>query len=149
MILVAVPVYVYINRSSSQHSTQPRLVFGDLQIMSTSENVKSVGTGGLSLDLNAVVYNPNDFGATLYSANYSVYADGHYVGTGHTAREFDIAPESSEALVFPISVGWESTLLTTGSYVVDWGSVIWSVSGNATIAVGGIPIPVPFKFAIG
>ena len=112
-------------------------------------DITGLSSNGLSLNLKAVVYNPYSFGATLDAANYSVYADGHYAGAGQTAREYDIAPQSSEALVFPISMSWKSAFQTTGSYVVDLGDVTWNVNGTANIEVGEFLLSVPFGFAVG
>jgi LEA14-like dessication related protein len=122
---------------------------GDLQLLSTSVDVTGLSSNGLSLSLKAVVYNPNGFGATLIAANYSVYADGSYMGVGQTAHEYDLAPQSSQTLVFPISISWKSAFQTTGSYIVDLGDVTWKVYGTADIEVGGFPLSVPFEFAAG
>jgi LEA14-like dessication related protein len=129
-------------------SGQPRIVLGDLQLQSESVVTTSVGRNGLSLNLSAVVHNPNGFGATLAGANYSVYADGHYVGDGKTNREYDLAPKSSLAVSFPISVGWESAFETTGSYLLNWGHPTWEVSGTAGIEIGGVTLPVSFEFTV-
>lgn len=101
---------------------------------------------GLSLNLKAVVYNPNGIGATLDAANYSVYANGHYMGIGQTAQEYDLASQSSQTLVFPISISWKSAFQTTGSYIVNWGDVTWKVNGTANTEVGGFSLFVPFEF---
>ena len=103
---------------------------------------------GLILDLKAVVYNPNGFGATLDVANYSVYANGHYMGAGQTAQEYDLASRSSQTLVFPISISLKSAFQATGSYIVNWGDVTWKVNGTANIEVGGFPLFMPFEIEI-
>lgn len=149
IILIAVPVYIYGFRSTHPPSTQTEFMIGDLQVRSTSVSITSTGLSGVSLSLKAVVYNPNVIGATLDAVNYSVYANGHYVGTGHTAREYDIAPQSSQTLVFPISAGWGSAFQTMGSYIMNLGSVTWKVNGSANFDVGGFPLFVPFELATG
>jgi len=116
-----------------------------LQLRSTSVGIVRLGPGGPSLALNAVVYNPYGFGATLDEANYSVYADGRYVGNGQTARGFDFPPQSTQTLVFPISLGWKSALLTAGRYVVGLGDLTWKVNGTASIEAGGLPLVVTFE----
>jgi LEA14-like dessication related protein len=149
IVLVAVPVYAYGYRSTQLPSTQQRYVIGDLQLQSTSVDITGLSSNGLSLSLKAVVYNPYGFGAALDAANYSAYADGHYIGAGQTARAYDLAPQSSQSLVFPISVGWKSALKTTGIYLVGLGDVTWKVNGTAKIEIGGFLFPVPFEFATG
>jgi LEA14-like dessication related protein len=109
--------------------------------------VTGLGLKGLNLSLQAVVYNPNGFGATVEAANYSVYANGHYVGEGQLAHKFDIAPQSSQILVFPVSAGWGSTFMTTGSYIVGLGNVTWKARGTANVDVGGISLYVTFELA--
>lgn len=108
-----------------------------------------MGGSGINLNLQAVVYNPNGFGATLEAANYSVYANGRYVGEGQLAHQYAITPQSSQTLVFPISVGWGSAVRMTGSYIVDLGSITWKVDGTAKIEVVGIPLSVSFDFTTG
>jgi len=66
-----------------------------LQLQSTSVDIVSASPSGPSLAFDAVVYNPYGFGATLYEANYSVYADGGYLGNGQTAHGYDLAPQSA------------------------------------------------------
>lgn len=130
-------------------SSQQRPAIENLQLRSTSLDITGLNRTGLSLNLNAVFYNPNGFGATLDAVNYSVYANGHYLGSGRTAQKYDLAPQSSETLVFPISIGWKSAFETTGSYMVDWGHVAWEVKGTANISVGGLTLSAPFEFTTG
>ena len=149
IILVAVPVYAYSYHSTHPPSTQQRPVVGDLQLRSTSEDMAGLNSNGLNLNFNVVVYNPNGFGATLDAANYSVYANGRYMGAGQTSHEYDLAPQSSQTLVFPITISWKSAFQTMGSYLVGLGDVTWKVNGTATIEVGGFPFFVPYEFATG
>jgi LEA14-like dessication related protein len=149
MILIVVPVYVYIDSSTRPPSIQERTVVGDLQVQSTTVDMTGLDQSGLSLNLRAVVYNPNGFGATLDAANYSIYADGICLGAGQTVQEYDLAPRSSQTLVFPLSIGWKSAFETTGSYIVSLGGVTWKVNGTAEVEVGGFPLLVPFSLATG
>jgi len=109
----------------------------------------SLGGNGISLNLNAVVFNPYGFGATLEAANYSVYANGHYIGEGQLAQEYVITPQSTQTLVFPVRVSWESAFLTTGSYLVRMGNVNWKAIGTADVEIGRTPLSVSFEFATG
>ena len=104
---------------------------------------------GINLNFQVVVYNPSGFGATIEAASYSVYANGHYVGEGQLAHEYAITPQSSQTLAFPMNIDWRSAVRTTGSYIVDLGSITWKVNGTADIGVGGFPFSVPFEFATG
>jgi len=142
LVAVAAVALVYYPANSASEGTE----IGGLQIQSTSVSMAGMSHSGLGLNLDAVVYNPNTLGATLDRANYSVYVDGQYFGTGRTAREYSLAPQSSQTLVFPVSVGWKSAFRTVGSYVMDGGKATWKVNGTATIALGGIPFTVPFDF---
>lgn len=112
-------------------------------------DVTDLSGTGLSLNLNAVVYNPNDFGVTLDAVNYSIYGSGRYLGNGQTAREYSLDPHSSQTLTFPVSVSWRPIFQTMGNYVVEWGNVTWEVNGTANIKVAGLPLSVPFKFTTG
>jgi LEA14-like dessication related protein len=103
----------------------------------------------MSLNLQVVVYNPNSFGATVEAANYSVSANGHYVGDGQLARGYDVAPHSSQTLAFPVNVSWESAFVTTGSYIAGLGDVTWKANGTAKVDAGGISLSVAFEFVTG
>jgi LEA14-like dessication related protein len=149
VMLIAVAGVTYGYDSSRPPSSQQRFVIRDLQLRSASVDITGLHRAYLSLDLNAVVYNPNAFGATLDAVNYSVSANGHYLGSGQTAHRYDLAPQSSETLVFPINVGWESAFKATGSYVVDWGNVSWDVNGTAIINLGGLSLSAPIAFTAG
>jgi LEA14-like dessication related protein len=148
IVLVVVPVYAYID-STRIPSAQQSGVIGNLQLRSTTVEMTGLSRNGVSLNLEAVVYNPNGFGATLKAANYSVYANGHYLGEGQLAHEYDFGPQSSQTIVFPVSVGWKSAFLTTGSYLVDLGNLAWRANGTASIEVVGFPLSVSFEFATG
>jgi len=148
IVAIAVPLYAYGFRSSHP-SVSPEYVVGDFQVRSTSVQITGTGLGGLGLSFKAVVYNPNVFGGTLDSANYSVYANGHFVGTGHTSTVYEVSPDSSQTFVFPVSVGWGSTFVTLGGYIVGLGNVSWKVDGNASIEINGIILLVPFALTTG
>jgi LEA14-like dessication related protein len=148
VIIFAMAAETYASHSIYTPNTQPKIIFGDLQLRSTSVDVTGLGDGGLSLDLDAVIYNPNNLGATLKGANYSVYADGRLVGSGQTKSEYALAPRSSLTLAFPVTVGWNSAFETTGSYLVGLGHVTWSIKGIADSEVGGFAFLVSFELAV-
>jgi len=147
IILVVMPAYLYYG-----YLTRPVVAtwstVGDLQIRATSVQVDGLAIGGPDLSLVAVVYNPNGFGVSLDSANYSIYANGHYLQKGQISHEYALGPQSTQTFVFPISIGWKTAFQTLGSYVWAWGSVDWQVKGTAGIGVGGIPLTVPFDLSI-
>lgn len=149
VVLVASAAEAFGYYSSHLPSAQEKSLVEGIQLRSTSVDVTGLNNNGLSLDFNAVVYNPNAFGAKLNAANYSVYADGHYLGSGHIVHEYYIAPQSSQTLVFPVNIGWKSAFQTTGSYVMARGNITWVVNGTANIEVGGFPLSVPFTLATG
>lgn len=149
MLGVASTAVAYGYYSSHPETTQPRPLIGNLDLRSISVAVTSLNRSGLTLDIDAVVDNPNGFGATLDSANYSVYADGHYFGSGRISHSYSLAPQSSATLVFPISVGWRSALGAMGGYVTGLGHVEWEVEGNARVSIGGLSVSGPFEFTAG
>ena len=103
----------------------------------------------LNMNFKAVLYNPNGFGAKLDTAEYSDYANGHYLGSGKTTQEYDLTPQSSQTLPFPISVGWNALFKTTESYILNWGHIAWMVNGTAEINIGELCISAPFEFTTG
>ena len=148
-ILIAFVGVAYGYHSISQPSTPQGPVIGDIQLRSASVAIAGVNSTRMSLDVEAVVYNPNPFGATVDAANYSVSANGSHLGSGQTAHEYELAPQSISTLVFPISVGWKSAFETTGSYIVNLGNVSWEVDGTAEVSLGGLSLSAPFEFTTG
>ena len=147
IILVVMPAYLYygyVNRPVSS----PWTTVGDLQVRATSVQLTGLAFGGPELSLTAVVYNPNGFGVSLESANYSIYANGHYLQDGQITHEYALDPQSTQAFVFPASIGWGPAFQTLGGYVWAWGNVKWEVRGTARIQVGGFPLTVPFDVSI-
>jgi LEA14-like dessication related protein len=149
VILIAFAGVAYGYNSTRPPSTEQRPVFGDLQLRSASVTIAGLNSSRMSLDVDAVVYNPNPFGATLDAANYSVSANGSHLGSGRTAHGYGLAPESSSTLVFPVSLGWRSAFETTGSYIVGLGSVSWEVNGTAVVGLAGLSFSAPFEFTTG
>ena len=122
-VIISVTAEIYFSHSTPQQSTQPRVVLGNLELLSTSVGTTHLGGGGLGLSLVAEIYNPNGFGATLKGANYSVYADGRYAGSGQSSTEYDLIPRSSLTVEFPVTVGWRPAFETVGSYLLGGGRV--------------------------
>jgi LEA14-like dessication related protein len=149
VILIAFAGVAYGYHSNGPPSATQRPVVGDIQLRSASVAIAGANSARMSVDIDAVVYNPNPFGATLDSANYSVSANGSHLGNGRTPHEYDLAPQSSSTLVFPISVGWKSAFEATGSYIVNLGNVSWKVSGVAIVNLGGVSFSAPFEFTTG
>jgi LEA14-like dessication related protein len=148
LIAATFSVLVAVNYSIHQNSAQ-RPMIGNIQIRSTSIDITSLNRTDLNMNLKAVLYNPNGFGATLNTAEYSVYANGHYVGSGKTIQEYDLTPQSSQTLTFPISVGWNAASKTTASYILNWGHITWMVNGTSIINIGSLSISTPFEFTTG
>jgi len=146
IILIVMPAYLYygyVNRPVSA----PWSAVGDLQIRGTSVQVTGLALGGPDLSLTAVVYNPNGFGVSLNNANYSIYANGHYLQNGQIARKYALAPQSTQTFVFPVSIGWKSAFQALGNYIWAWGNVDWEVKGTASIVVGGFAFTAPFDLS--
>ncbi|HXW95871.1 MAG TPA: LEA type 2 family protein [Nitrososphaerales archaeon] len=148
IILVVMPAYLYYGYIT-RPSSAPWSVVGDIQLRATSVQVTGFALGGPDLSLTAVVYNPNGFGVSLNGASYSMYADGHYLKSGLITGEYPLAPLSTKAFVFPISIGWKPAFQTLGSYMWGWGNVRWEVKGTASIEVGGFSFSVPFDLTTG
>jgi LEA14-like dessication related protein len=130
-------------------TSRQEFAIGNLQVRSTSVVVATMHTSYVGLDIDAVVYNPNSFGATLATANYSVSADGRYLGSGRTTHSYVLSPKSSLSVELPINVGWRSAFDETGNYLVNLGHVSWRVNGTAVVEVAGFSVTVPFEFTIG
>jgi len=149
IILAVVPLYAIAGSETHPAGVQQGALIGNLQLRSVSLDVTGLNANGMGLSLDAVVFNPNGFGATLEAANYSIYADGHYLGEGLSAADYVFASRTSQTLVFPVTVAWGSALWTTGSYIGNLGNVDWKANGTARIEVGGLSLSVSFEFATG
>jgi LEA14-like dessication related protein len=147
LILCVMPAYLYYGYMARPVSA-PLSMIGDLQIRATSVQVAGLALSGPDLSLTATVYNPNGFGVSLNSANYSIYANGHYLQSGQIVHKYTLAPKSTQTFVFPITIGWKSALQTMGNYVWAWGDVYWEVKGVASIEVGGLLLTAPFDLSI-
>ena len=140
-------VLLAANYSTRQNAPQKPLI-SNIQIRSTTIDITGLNSTNLDMNLKVVLYNPNEFGATLETAAYSVYANGHYVGNGKTTQKYDLNPQSSQTLTLPISVGWNAAFKTTETYILNWGHITWMVNGTALIHLGGLSISAPFEFTI-
>jgi LEA14-like dessication related protein len=146
-IMVSAVVYDYGSAHPSGGSQES--LIGNLELRSSSVVVKGADDRALAVDIKATVYNPNVIGAALEEANYSVYDDGHYVGSGRTVDAYELGSLSSQTFLFPISVGWGSALDVLGGYVLGWGHLTLEVKGTAIVEVGSLPLTVPFEFTVG
>lgn len=146
LIVVAAVTYGYY---STPPQSAPRLVFGDLQLRSSSVEVVGVGRTGLVVRLEALVYNPNPFGATLETTNYSVYANGNHVGNGATARAYTLGPEGLQMVVFSVNAGWLGSFGTVGEYIIGLGHVTWSINGTAVVDAEGLNVSAQYRFIVG
>ena len=149
IIMAVVPVYALAQSSTHPSTTKQESAFGDFKPQSVTVAVASVNHNGASLNVTAVIHNPSGFGATLDEANYSVYSNGVFLGSGQTDHEYTLAPQSTVSLSFPISISWKSLFHAAGSYVLHLGSTTWEVRGTAEVSVGGLPLVVPFDLVTG
>ena len=147
LILVVMPAYLYYGYVTRPVSA-PWSTIGELQIKGTSVHVTGLALGGPDLSFAAVVYNPNGFGVSLNSANYSIYANGRYLQSGQITSKYELAPQSTQTFAFAFGTGWKTALQTLGSYIWAWGNENWEVKGTASIEVGGFPLTVPFDLTI-
>lgn len=148
-VLIIAGIVTFGYYSSLSSTSEHKVVFGNLELTSTSVHLDGLERGGLSLSLDAVIFNPNGIGATLTGANYSVYANGALLGSGGLARTYVLSPRSSLELSFPIRVGWASALSGVGGYLGALGHVTWVVNGTALVKLGGIAVTAPFDFSFG
>ena len=140
------PAYLYYGYITRPINA-PWATVGDIQIRATSVQVTGFALGGPAMSLTAVVYNPNGFGVSLNSANYSIYANGHFLQNGQITHRYALAAQSQQTFVLPFSIDWKLASQTLGDYLWAWGDVKWEVNGIATIEVGGFLLIVPFDLS--
>ncbi len=105
--------------------------------------VRSVGLTSASLEIVLRIYNPNTITATLDRVDYSVYANGVYLGYGSITNRVDIPPGSTAYVSSPFELSYSGALKTIWEYLISGGKLEWRIKGVAHIdtPLGALNIP--------
>jgi len=102
-----------------------------------------------SMDVGMVVHNYGGTTATLESINYSLYANGNYVGSGQQAAiNQGIQPHFGRAMTLPVDMTWGPAWPSVSSVMLNGGQLTLEVMGTCIVKVNGSVHSVPFDASI-
>lgn len=103
--------------------------------------VVSIGLVSASLEVELMVYNPSSVAAILERADYSLYANGIYLGDGTTSKN-EIPPGGTRTIKTPFSLSYSGALEALWS-CLKTDDVTWRVNGTAyyDTPLGSLGIP--------
>jgi LEA14-like dessication related protein len=107
--------------------------------------VVSIGLSSASLELELRVYNPTSFAAVLDRADYSLYANGIYLGDGKISKQ-EIPPGGTRTIKTPFSLSYSGALDALWSYLKT-EEVTWRVNGTACYETPLGSFGIPFNHA--
>jgi LEA14-like dessication related protein len=136
LLMAALFAYGYAVTQRGEHFG-PKYIFADISLVSSSVQVTGLRTSGISINLAAVVRNPNPIGATIARLNYTVFANGEYVGNGSETGKIVVGPGATLSLDFPVMAPWNAVYGMTEHYFLSGGNIVWLVHGEASVSVGG------------
>ncbi|MGB9728090.1 MAG: LEA type 2 family protein [Nitrososphaeria archaeon] len=110
--------------------------------------VKSVGLTSASLEIVFRIYNPNRVTATLDRADYSVYANGIYLGEGHITGKVDVPANNTVTIVSPFDLSYSGALKTVWPYLMSGGKLLWRINGTLHIDTPLGTLDIPFDTTV-
>lgn len=107
--------------------------------------VVSIGLSSASLEVELRIYNPSSVAAVLERADYSLYANGIYLGDGTISKQ-EIPPGGTRTIKTPFSLSYSGALEALWSYFKT-DEVTWSVNGTAYYDTPLGSFGIPFNHA--
>ena len=143
-VSIVVIIVAFASLGISQE-IQQRKALENIQISFDGVNVKDIGFSGATLDLVFRMYNPNDITATLDRADYDLFLNDNYVGTGQIFQRVDIPAFSSRTVHSEFNLSFGGVAQSLVSALIE-GKTTWRVSGTAYYDTLLGTINVPFDF---
>ena len=109
---------------------EQRKALEDIQISFHDATLKDIGFSGATVNLSLSMYNPNDITATLDRADYDLWFNENYLGSGITQKRVDIPPLESRiaATDFDLDFGGAGSSIISA---ITEGKASWRISGTA------------------
>jgi LEA14-like dessication related protein len=124
LIIVGV-IFVVIQLLQREAMQNVELSLSDVQI-------RNVGFTSATLEIYLNMYNPNSgITATLDRMDYSVYANGNYLGNGQVIQRVDISPKATKMVSSTFQVSYAGTLGAIWSALTSGGNIKWNLKGTA------------------
>jgi len=106
--------------------------------------IESIGFTSATLKIKLKMFNPNSIPATLDRANYNLYGNDIYLGSGVIPTRVNIPAHSSTVVTTTFDLSY------SGAAKVIWdalstGKVIWKIKGTAYFDTPFGSISVPFE----
>lgn len=105
------------------------------KVVLTGVEVDGLSVDGLELTLLADVRNPNEFGATIGSLDYTVFVDGTRLAEGVLSEDIEVDAGESVEVGIPFTLTWEGV----GEAIekaLDGREHDWKLRGSTTLRKG-------------
>ena len=117
----------------------------NVQFSLSDVQIRNIGFTSATLEIYLNMYNPNSgITATLDRMDYSVYANGNYLGNGQITQRVDIPPQGTKTVSSMFQVSYAGTLGAVWSALTQGGQIKWNLRGTAYFdtPLGIINIPI-------
>lgn len=138
-LIIIVGVLFLVNELLQREAMQNvELSFSDVQI-------RNIGFTSATLEIYLNMYNPNSgITATLDRMDYSVSANGNFLGNGQITQRVDITPRATKTVSSTFQVSYAGTLGAVWSALKNGGNIKWNLKGTAYFDTpfGTLDIPI-------
>lgn len=140
VIAVAIVAFFVFNGVSTE--IEQRKALENVEISLYDINLNDVGFSGISLHLVLDMYNPNDVTATLDRADFDVWVNENFVGTGHIEDRVDIPSQTIRKATTDFDANFYGTLKSGLSAILE-KQIRLKISGEAhyDTILGTLDIP--------
>jgi hypothetical protein len=110
-----------------------------------STQITGLASGGLTMRIDILIYNPNGYDLTVESIVARVNAQGHDLGEVQQAQQIALPAGQNTPLVADITVPW-GDLPSLAATALFAPAIPYHVSGHVRVAgVGGFTVQAPFE----
>ena len=141
-IIIAVGIVAYVAIFASTEIEQ-RKALEDIQISFHDASLEDLGLSGATVNLALRMYNPN-VTATLDRADYELWFNDNYLGSGATHQRVDIPPLTSRVATtdFDLDFGGAGQSIISA---ITQGQATWRIAGSAYYETIFGTINIPFN----
>ncbi len=142
-IIIAVAIVAYVAIFAFTEIEQ-RKALEDIQISFHDASLEDVGLNGATLNLALRMYNPNDVTATFDRADYELWFNDNYLGSGATHQRVDIPPLTSRVVTTDFDLDFVGVGLSIISAITQDQATL-RISGTAYYETIFGTINIPFN----
>ena len=111
---------------------EQRKALEDIQISFHEASLKDIGFSGATVNLSLSMYNPNDITATLDRADYDLWFNENYLGSGVTHERLDIPPLTSRIANTDFDLDFGGAGMAIISAITE-GEASWRIFWNCLL----------------